>query len=430
MWVRKRIDIAWSDLAFGMRSCSAPVDRRRIADGVEAIWSPGGAALATLSVRSGFDLLLAAMNLPRGSEVAVSAVTIPDMVRIIRNHHLVPVPVDLDIERLTPRLDLLRRAVTPRTRAILVTHLFGGRIPLEPVLEIARPLGVPVIEDCAQAYDGPGYTGHAGAEVTMFSFGSIKTSTALGGGLLRVRDGALLERMRTLHEQYPVQGRREYFQRLLKYAAMRTVSSRPMFRMLTSGCRLVGCDYDCMINNTVRGFPGPRFFERIRRQPSAPLLALLRRRLERFDPDRLARRREQGRLLVDLLDGRVDRPGVDVSPHSHWVFPVLVDDPREAMGALARAGFDANQGGSLCVVSPPDGRGDLFAHEADRTLQRLIYLPLYPEMPSRAVRRMAAAMLEFHRVARRQTADARPIHAAQDGLSPAVVAHGESFANQ
>lgn len=90
-----------------------------------------------LSVRSGFDLLLEAFGLPPQSEVLISAITIPHMVRIVKEHDLVPVPLDLDLKDPAPRVDVLRRAVTPATRVIVVAHLFGGRVSLEPVLELA-----------------------------------------------------------------------------------------------------------------------------------------------------------------------------------------------------------------------------------------------------------------------------------------------------
>ena len=85
----------------------------------------------------------------------MSALTIPDMVRVVEEHRLVAVPVDLDIDRMAPDLELLERAITPRTRAIVVAHLFGARIPLEPVLHIARRHGLRVIEERFQ-FDPPG----------------------------------------------------------------------------------------------------------------------------------------------------------------------------------------------------------------------------------------------------------------------------------
>jgi dTDP-4-amino-4,6-dideoxygalactose transaminase len=53
-------------------------------------------------------------------------------------------------------------------------------------------LALLVVEDCAQAYCGTEFDGHPDADVAIFSFGPIKTATASGGGLLRVRDGELL----------------------------------------------------------------------------------------------------------------------------------------------------------------------------------------------------------------------------------------------
>ena len=221
MWVRKRIDIGWSDVGAGILHSLRPFARAAAQDRVERLWSDADDALACLSVRSGFDSLLGALALPHGSEILVSAVTIPDMVRIIREHGLVPVPVDVDIGSMAPKVERMRAGVTPATRAVLVAHLCGGRFPVEPVAELASRHGLLLFEDCAQAFAGAGYRGHPAADVSMFSFGPIKTATSLGGALLRVRDRQLLRRMRSRQAAYPAQSRPYYLRRLLKYAAMK-----------------------------------------------------------------------------------------------------------------------------------------------------------------------------------------------------------------
>ena len=113
-------------------------------------WVPSEEAILSLSVRSGLDLLLTALQLPPGSEVIVSAVTIPDMARIIEHHGLVPVPIDVDAETLQPSVEHLERSITPRTRAIMVAHLFGTHINMEPIVELAKLHNLIVIEDCAR----------------------------------------------------------------------------------------------------------------------------------------------------------------------------------------------------------------------------------------------------------------------------------------
>ncbi len=410
MWVRKRIDIAWRDLAFGVAQSCLPADRRAIGRRVESRWSEAGDSLACLSVRSGFDLLLTALRWPPGSEVLMSALTIPHMVDVVEHHGLVPVPVDLDAGSLAPSVEAMRLAITPATRAVVVAHLFGGRTALEPIVALAKSHRLLVIEDCAQAFAGHRYRGCPGADVSMFSFGPIKTATALGGAVLCVRDRILLGQMRDRQAGYPVQSRWLYLRRLAKYSVLKALSTRVAFSALVRTCRAVGCPYDRLVNGSARSFRGPGFFDRIRRQPSAPLLALLERRLRAFDQGRLAGHAAKGRSLLSLLQGRVPCPGSGALRHTYWVFAVLVDDPPRVIAALRQAGFDATQGESLSVVPPPASRPELEPKVARAILSQVVFLPLYPEMSARTVRDMAEVLLKTCALAPgRATGDRHPI---------------------
>ena len=248
-------------------------------------------------------------SFPPRSEVLISALTIPDMARIVQSHGLVPVPVDLDVGTAAPNMASLRRAITPVSRAVVVAHLFGTRIPMDPIVAVAKEHGLLVVEDCAQAFDGGYYHGHRESDVVMFSFGPIKTATALGGGVFRVRNPELLQRMRELQSHYPLQGRLAYLRRVLKYAMLKAISSRPFFTVLTGFWTLMGYDFDRFVNRQTRGFPGPEFLRRIRQQPSTPLLAVLDRRLRRYDLRRLERRTSRGQLMASLLGGEGRLPG-------------------------------------------------------------------------------------------------------------------------
>ena len=174
MWVRKRLDIGWSDLAAALAGCLIPRRQAAVVEQLERLWSPGGEAIACLSVRSGLDLWLSAMQLPPGSEVLVSAITIPDMLRIIRDHGLVPVPVDVNEEHLAVNPASLERALTPRTRAVLVAHLFGTRLPLEAVVRFCRQHKLLLLEDCAQAFSGVGFDGHPGPTFPCSALGQSR----------------------------------------------------------------------------------------------------------------------------------------------------------------------------------------------------------------------------------------------------------------
>lgn len=388
MWISKRLDLSWADFAAGLAGCLMPNRRERWAEAVERLWSANDDAIACLSVRSGFDLWLAAAQFPPGSEIVFSALTIADMPRIVRHHGLVPVPIDIDPETTNPSLAQLRGAVADRTRAIVVTHLYGARLNIEAVVELAREKNVLLVEDCAQAYGGPSFTGHPESDVTMFSFGPIKTATALGGGLLRVRDPAVLDRMRALQRAYPRQSAAGFAGRLLKYAGLHLVSGPSLYGFLIRAVRLAGSDHDRMMHRLTRGFSGPTFFNRIRHRPCGALLRLLARRL-REDGSRLAQRTRAGERLLQLLPGDVRSPAGRIRPHHYWVFPILAHNPRVVIEALRRAGFDATEGRSLDVVEPPEPSAGMHLAGAREILEHTVFLPFYPGIPARGWERMA-----------------------------------------
>ena len=189
--------------------------------------------------------------------------------------------------------------------------------------------------------------------------------------------------------------------RLLKYAVLKALSSRPLFTVVVLSCRAMKHDYDHMLNGAVRGFPGPGFWQKIRQRPSPALLALLSRRLRKYRFRRLARRTANGRLLSQRLRGRCRAPALrpkrTPTGCSRWW-----RRPDEMLAALRQAGFDATQGQSMCVVPTPDERGDMLAPTAADTLARIVFLPIYPEMPTRSVRKMAHAVLQVLRQRRKE----------------------------
>jgi dTDP-4-amino-4,6-dideoxygalactose transaminase len=393
MIVRKKLDIGWTDIAFGLGACMLPGDAQAAQKRAEAAWSPVGDAIACLSVRTGFDLLLAALALPAGSEILVSAITIGDMVSIIERHGLVAVPIDLDMATLAIRAELISDQVNARTKAIVVAHLFGSRMAMEPISVAARRHGLLVIEDCAQAFAADGYRGSAHSDVSLFSFGLIKTATALGGALLRVSDAGLRTAMRARQREYPAQRRAAYVRKLLKCAALKLLSYRLPYGLFAASCSLLRTSHDAIVGQAARSFAGMNLFLAIRQRPTYALMALLRRRLVRFDAHSIAMRIAAARTAANSLPG-VQRPGDRALCHTHWVFPIRSSSPDELLRRLWQCGFDATRGASnLHVVLAPPGRPP--AAEAARALEGVVYLPVHPDVPPRDLERLGRAVCAF-----------------------------------
>jgi len=391
------LDLSVADIAFGVLACARPGRGEGIEPEILRLCSLEDDGLVCFSVRSGWDLWLAALGLRPGDEVLVSAVTHPDMVRIIRGHGLRVVPVDVEPEMLAPRPEALEAALTLRTRVVLVAHLFGGLMDLSPVARFAREHGLLLVEDCAQAFQGPDRMGHPAADVSMYSFGTLKTSTALGGAVLRVRDREMLRRMRALRTGYPVQRRSEYAGKLVKVLCLIAFSLPWPYGGLAWACARLGADLDALLNGVVRAFPPGEPVEvllrRLRRRPSTPLLAVLARRLRTFDGARLARRAAVGERVARGLGSTVDHPGGRSLRRTHWLFPVVAAEPEILVRRLRLYGLDASRAtSSIAAVEAPAGRRAPVA--ASRMMSGVVFLPVYPELPGRVLDRMVGIVNE------------------------------------
>jgi hypothetical protein len=111
-------------------------------------------------------------------------------------------PVLVDVDPLTWNMDVARleELVTPRTRAIMVVHIFGLPVDMDPVIELARSKGIRIIEDAAQAH-GQCYRGRPCGtlgDIATFSFYPNKHVTTGEGGMLTTDDPDLADRCRSL----------------------------------------------------------------------------------------------------------------------------------------------------------------------------------------------------------------------------------------
>ena len=382
---RHRIDASPGDALFALRA--AQVGRRQVVPhGGDGAF---GGHVVSLCVRSGLDLLLTALHLDPGQEILVSAVTHPHMPRIIEAHGLRAVPVDLDVASLAPRRESLEAAVTSRTRAILVAHLFGARVDLSPVVDVARRHGLLVLEDCAQSIRGPGDEGDERADVSMFSFGLLKTATAFGGGLLRVRDEGLAARMHVIQRSWPVQSGASYAKRAATALAILGLSHPTTYGALCGG------DPDgvaARLGRTIPAGSDQGFLTWLRRRPCPALRATMARRLAQFPVDRLSSRKRAGDEFSAAMPAHLRRPGSALDS-THWIFPVLAASPPQLLARLRRRGIDATQGTSqIGVVVPPADRPDLLPVHARSMVDDMVFLPVYPEVPPRALARLGQAL--------------------------------------
>jgi dTDP-4-amino-4,6-dideoxygalactose transaminase len=150
----------------------------------------------TVGVGNGTDaivLVLNALGIGSGDEVICPAFTFYATAEAIVRAGATPVFADIDPQTLNLDPERVAERITPRTKAIMPVHLFGRPAPLAEL----SALGVPLVEDAAQAFGSPDIA-RAGVAST-FSFYPTKNLFGLGdGGLVAVDDAELAERLRML----------------------------------------------------------------------------------------------------------------------------------------------------------------------------------------------------------------------------------------
>jgi perosamine synthetase len=163
--------------------------------------------IAVSSGTAGLHLCLRALGVGEGDEVLLPSFTFIAAGNAVLYERAKPVFVDID--PLTLNLDpgKLERSITPKTRAIIAVHTFGYPADLDPIMEIARKHGLPVIEDACEAL-GARYRGRPAGGIGdfgIFGFYPNKPITTGEGGMVVARDSQMAATIRALRSQ----GRRE-----------------------------------------------------------------------------------------------------------------------------------------------------------------------------------------------------------------------------
>ncbi|MGB6481338.1 MAG: DegT/DnrJ/EryC1/StrS family aminotransferase, partial [Candidatus Sulfotelmatobacter sp.] len=164
----------------------------------------GGHAAAVNSGTNAVYVALRALDLEPGSEVVVPAITDPGGTMPVAMLGCIPIPADSDCESLNISAEQIRKVLTDRTSAIVVAHISGRPVDMDPILELASNRRIPVVEDCAQAH-GALYKGRmVGSLGTISAFSTMfgkQHSTGGQGGVVFTKDTLLFARVRQVSDR-------------------------------------------------------------------------------------------------------------------------------------------------------------------------------------------------------------------------------------
>jgi len=309
-----------------------------------------------IGVANGLDaltLILKAYGFGPGDEIIVPANTFIATLLAVSANGCTPVLVEPDWNTRLIDVNRIEEAVTPRTKAIMVVHLYGRAVEMERVWEIAKRYNLKVIEDSAQAH-GAKYQGlRCGnlGDASGFSFYPGKNLGCLGdGGAVTTNDEELVTKIRAI--------------------------------------RNYGSDYKYH-----------HIYKGMNSRLDEIQAALLRVKLPHLDEDNARRRAIAERYRHEIRNPRVELPQVPSDPEGHvWhVFAVTCRERDDLLKYLEGKGIQTN----IHYPTPPHRQGAYKELEkqsfpiSERMHREIASLPMSPALSDEEVTQVVEAINEF-----------------------------------
>ena len=347
--------------------------------------------------RMAFLYLLDALGLPPGSEIIFPALTfwvVPEMARVAGL-----TPVFADVDPVTFNLDpaALERAITPRTRAVVPTHLYGLPCDMGAILDIARAHGLRVIEDCAHAL-GATWRGQAVGTIGdagFFSFQLLKPLNTYGGGMAVTNDDAVAARLHQRSRQEPPPSVSEV-RRRLRLGRVQRIAIRPgvfsasLYPMLLAGS-VVQATPDVYLWEKIRSLdPLPDSYRRRYANVQAAIGLEALRHLDHWTAETVAHAHTLDRSLADSA---IDTPGVPADrSHVFYQYAIYAAHRDEVVRRCLRRGVDVETlHVDVCTRLSLFGDHHTAAPGADKAATA-IQLPVYSSLSTDGVRRVASVV--------------------------------------
>jgi len=157
-------------------------------------------AIAVSNGSVALDAAVVALNIRKGDEVIMPSFTIISCAAAIVRTGAIPVLVDCDQDTWNMDVAQVEARITPRTKAIMVVHIFGLPVDMDPLLALADKHGLKIIEDAAEMHGQTYRNKPCGSfgDISTFSFYPNKHITTGEGGMIVTDDPVLADRCRSL----------------------------------------------------------------------------------------------------------------------------------------------------------------------------------------------------------------------------------------
>jgi dTDP-4-amino-4,6-dideoxygalactose transaminase len=345
-------------------------------------------AICVPQARFGLYLTFQHLLTPERPDVIMSPYTIHDVVNMVLCAGGRPVYADIEADTCNIDAARIEELITPRTGAVMITHLHGLACDVTRIAALCAKRGVPLVEDTAQAFGarvGGRWLGSFG-EAGVFSFGRAKNVNAFYGGMVVTSDAALARGIRAELAGLPDEDGGKLAKRIAHCVVGDLMTAPPVFSPMTFKLFRFGAVNGVKaVNKIVQTEDDPKRKEQLpeayRRRMTSLQARLVLQQLPALD-DNTRRRLELARIYQDGLAGL---PGIGLPPwredgsHIYLQYPVQLEDRWDYVRYMMRHGRDL-------AIQHMASAAELevfkdFARDCPRaraTAERLVLLPTYP----------------------------------------------------
>lgn len=390
LYARKKIDITYSKIFFGfiyfISNLLFPYFLKKTSKKIYAKLSSQGHAVAGLSCRTLFDAYLRSLTLTNKSEIIFSEINIPHMREIALHHKLKITTVPID--RYTLKIDIkdLKNRINKNTKIVLVAHLFGALTNINEVADYLKSTHphIKLIEDYAEAfYDLESYKKCAYADMSLISFGKIKTKTSLGGGLAVFKSNRDYNKVKDIIGSYPTVSPYKFPKNLITILAYKFISTPLCYFLFYKTVNLF-TNFDNFIINSSRGFKPGNLIHQIRKSPDNAHLKLLYTQLTSTNNKSLIQRIRTGEEINQRL--KFEMAGSYAERRTWWIAPIIIDNPKLFCSYLRKNHIDST------AIST---QLKYIGQEKNHWYNNVVYIPAYNSLNRQLVKNITKSYISF-----------------------------------
>jgi len=365
--------------------------------------------------RVALHYILKHLNLPAGSEVILTPVTVPDLINVFLSFNLRPVFVDFEHHSCNINYSLIEQNINPKTRLLFITHLSGIPSEMKQIEKLAEKYKLKIIEDASQAL-GAGIYGQALGSfgfASIFSISTLKTVATYHGGMACTNDDRLASYLKDCATALPLPSPLQFLEYFIRDNAFFLATQRKLFSLLTYYAVLIGESLTPKLLKDVQSgnilardttlyalqkrtaLPEQLFIQYTEYQADLGLLALEHLQEENN------KRRELSLLLYELLEQK-NINGLPKLPQGEsstfWRFPLFVENPSHFKTFLRNKYIDCSNTNLICM-----SREKMFVEiaracpNAETFTDRAVFLPVHSSFSKTDMRSIATVVAEYFR---------------------------------